>query len=251
MDSLLDLSGRRYLITGAASGIGRATSLLLSDAGAELLLLDVNEEGLDDVVKQCRNRVFPISVDITQETLKDDIKHAVSQYGKLNGFVHCAGIPYICPLNAVNDAKAEKLYRINTFAAIELAKICSSKSVYAGEKGSFVLISSVYGLVGSAANVVYAMSKGAIVAITKSLAIELASKHIRVNCVASGFVQTNMMGGISGSFDSDYNARLEHLHPLGLGKAEYIANSILFMISDMSEWITGSVLSVDGGFTAQ
>ena len=251
MKGLLDLSGRRYLVTGAASGIGRATSLLLSECGAGLILLDMNETGLQEVAEQCSSNAFPLVADLTGASLKEEIRDAVSKTGKLNGFVHCAGIPYISPLNAVNEAKSEKLYKINTYAAIELAKICSSKAVYTGEKGSFVLISSVYGLVGSAANVVYAMSKGAVIAITKSLAIELAPKGIRVNCIAPGFVRTNMMGSISGSFDSDYNERLEHLHPLGLGRAEDVAKAILFMVSDMSGWVTGSVLSVDGGFTAQ
>ncbi len=252
MSGVLDLSGRRYLVTGAASGIGRAASLLLAECGAELILLDMNEDGLKEVAQECNGKVFPLAADLTDiSSLKEKIKSTVSESGKLNGFVHCAGIPYISPLNAVNEAKAEKLYRINTYAAIELAKICSSKTVYSGDNGSIVLISSVYGLVGSAANVVYAMSKGAVIAITKSLAVELAAKGIRVNCIAPGFVKTNMMGGISGSFDAEYNARLEHLHPLGLGTAEDVANAILFMLSDMGRWVTGSVLSVDGGFTAQ
>lgn len=252
MNRLLDLTGRRYLITGAASGIGRAVSLLLSEFGAELVLLDVNERGLLDVVAQCKSSANYLVLDISRnDILKDEVKRMVNTTGKLNGFVHCAGIPYISPLNVINADRADKLYKINTYAAIELAKICSSKSVYSGKGGAFVLISSVYGIVGSAANVAYAMSKGAIISITKSLAIELAPKDIRVNCVAPGFIKTNMMDDISGPFDADYKTRLESLHPLGLGCAEDIANAVLYMLSDMSRWVTGSVLSVDGGFTAQ
>ena len=252
MNRLLDLTGRRYLITGAASGIGRAVSLLLSEFGAELVLLDVNERGLLDVVAQCKSSANYLVLDISRnDILKDEVKRMVNTTGKLNGFVHCAGIPYISPLNVINADRADKLYKINTYAAIELAKICSSKSVYSGKSGAFVLISSVYGIVGSAANVAYAMSKGAIISITKSLAIELAPKDIRVNCVAPGFIKTNMMDDISGAFDADYKTHLENLHPLGLGCAEDIANAILYMLSDMSRWVTGSVLTVDGGFTAQ
>ena len=135
--------------------------------------------------------------------------------------------------------------------AIELAKICSNKQIYAGEHGSFVLISSVYGLVGSAANVGYAMSKGAIVAITKSLAMELVNNGIRVNCVAPGFIKTPMADKVDDMMDSEYDARLNALHPMGLGRSEDIANGILFLLSDMSSWMTGTVLNVDGGFTAQ
>ena len=169
----------------------------------------------------------------------------------MNGFVHCAGLPYIAPLKVVNAEKVEKLYKLNTYTAIELAKICSSKQVYAGEAGSFILISSVYGIVGSAANVGYAMSKGAIIAITKSLAIELVDNGIRVNCIAPGFIKTPMANKVNGMMDESYDERLKALHPMGLGKSEDIAKAILFLFSDMSQWITGAVLNVDGGFTAQ
>lgn len=143
------------------------------------------------------------------------------------------------------------VYKVNTYAAVELAKIFTNKKVYAGEYGSIILISSVYGIVGSPANVGYALSKGAIVGMTKALAMEFAPKHIRVNCVAPGFIKTNMMDSVSKSFSGDYVNRLESLHPLGLGDAKDIANSILFLFSDMSSWVTGAVLNIDGGFTAQ
>ncbi|MCY6340182.1 SDR family oxidoreductase [Bacteroides fragilis] len=126
-----------------------------------------------------------------------------------------------------------------------------NRNVYAGEHGTIVLISSVYGLVGSAANVGYALSKGAIQGITKALSIELAPKKVRVNCIAPGFIKTKMMENVSSSFSEDYVDHLSTLHPLGLGEAEDVANSVLFLLSDMSKWITGAIISVDGGFTAQ
>ena len=89
------------------------------------------------------------------------------------------------------------------------------------------------------------------VAITKALAMELVSKGIRVNCIAPGFIKTPMMSEVSGSFDSEYYNRLNALHPMGLGEATDIANGILFLLSDMSKWMTGAVLNIDGGFTAQ
>ena len=252
MTASIDLTGRSYIVTGAASGIGKATALLLSEQGAKVLLVDINEERLAEVSAQCTNGSDMLILDLTDsEAIKSSIKSKVKDFGKINGFVHCAGIPYVAPLNAVNAEKADLLHKLNTYAAIELAKTCSSKLVYAGENGSFVLISSVYGVVGSAANVVYAMSKGGIIAITKALAMELVSKGIRVNCVAPGFIKTPMMSDVSGSFDKDYYDRLNALHPMGLGEAEDIANGILFLLSDMSKWMTGAVLNIDGGFTAQ
>lgn len=252
MVDLLNLKDRKYLVTGAVSGIGRALSQTLSNLGAKLLLVDINEDGLLRLKESLKTETEILILDLTQTNkIKDAIKDKVNSFGKLNGFVHCAGIPYISPLKTVNTEKAEFLHKLNTYAAIELAKICSNKQIYAGEHGAFVLISSVYGLVGSSANVVYAMSKGAIVSITKSLAIELASKGIRVNCVAPGFVKTKMMDSVSESFDDSYINNLESLHPLGLGEADSIAEPIAFLLSDSARWITGAILSVDGGFTAQ
>ncbi len=252
MDNYLNIQGRSYLITGAASGIGRVLSKELSGYGVRLLLVDINEDGLLSLKCSLNTELDTVSLDLSNsEQIKDLIRYKVDSFGKLHGFVHCAGIPYISPLKTVNAKKSEQLHRINTYAAIELAKVCSSKQVYAGQNGSFVLISSVYGLVGSAANVVYAMSKGALISITKALAIELAPKGIRVNCVAPGFVKTNMMDDVGGSFDDSYVKTLESLHPLGLGDANAIADPIIFLLSDAARWITGTVLSVDGGFTAK
>lgn len=252
MADLLNLKDRTYIITGAASGIGKTLSQTLSELGARLLLIDINEEGLYKLQKSLVTESETLILDLTQtDSIKSAIKAKVDTFVKLNGFVHCAGISYISPLKTVNTQKSEFLYKLNTYAAIELAKVCSNKQIYAGEHGAFVLISSVYGLVGSAANVVYAMSKGAIISITKALAIELVPKGIRVNCVAPGFVKTNMMDTVSGSFDDSYYRTLESLHPMGLGEARAIAEPIAFLLSDAARWITGAVLSVDGGFTAQ
>jgi NAD(P)-dependent dehydrogenase (short-subunit alcohol dehydrogenase family) len=143
------------------------------------------------------------------------------------------------------------LYKVNQFAAIELSRVFNSKKVYAGEFGSLVMISSVYGLVGSPANVAYAMTKSAIIGITKALAIELAPKKIRVNCIAPGFVKSKMMTDNTFRFDNEYLERLGAMHPLGLGEPEDVANGIAFLFSEMSKWATGAVINIDGGFTAQ
>lgn len=248
----VDLTGRRYLITGAASGIGKATSVLLSTLGAELVLADINLEGLRKTQQECESPSYLLQMDLSDaKTIKPALEKAVSEFGKLNGFAHIAGIPCICPLKVVTEEMVDKVYKVNTYAAIELSKIISNKKYYTGEKGSIVLISSVYGVVGSAANVGYAMSKAGVIGITKALSMEFVSKGIRVNCIAPGFIQTNMMGENTFRFDENYMDTLNKMHPMGLGKAEDIANGIAFLMSDMSSWMTGAVLNIDGGFTAQ
>jgi NAD(P)-dependent dehydrogenase (short-subunit alcohol dehydrogenase family) len=249
----ITLNGKRFLISGAASGLGRATSVLLSKLGAELVLLDINEEGLKSTKELCGDAlVYCITANLQNPVeIKPVIIDATEKWGKLNGFVHLAGRPYVSPLKSINHNTTTEIFNLNTYAAIEMAKVFTSKNVFNGQTGSIVFISSVYGFVGSAANVGYAMSKAALHGVTKSLSIELAAKNIRVNCVAPGFVKTKMLDNVSGSFNQDYYNTLNNLHPLGLGEADDVANAIAFLLSDMSKWITGSILSVDGGFTAQ
>lgn len=253
MDDLLNIRDRRFLITGAASGIGKATTQILANLGAELILVDYNEEGLHQFIKQqSSDKLHPLVLDLSEpEQIKPAIENAVKKYGKLNGMAHIAGIPYITPLKAIQREKADKLYRVNQYAAVELIKTFASNKIHSNDGGSAVLISSVYGVVGSAANVAYAMTKAAIIGITKALSIELAPKRIRVNCIAPGFIKTKMMEENSFRFDDEYMQRLNNLHPLGLGEAEDIANGVVFLLSDMSKWMTGAVMNIDGGFTAQ
>ena len=144
-----------------------------------------------------------------------------------------------------------KVYDLNSYAAVELSKAFINRKVYNGVSGSIVFISSIYAEVGSSANVGYAMSKAAINGLTKSLAIELASKNIRVNCIAPGFVKTQMMTNTNLAFDDNRDSYLASLHPLGLGNADDVAYPIAFLLSNASKWITGTILNVDGGFTAQ
>lgn len=248
----ISLTGKKYIVTGASSGIGKETSLLLSKLGATLILIDLNEKGLLETAELCENEtiILPFNLLDTKE-LKTKIINVVSEIGKVNGFVHLAGKPYLSPLKSLSENVLLDVLKLNSIAGLELAKICSHKSVFSGESGAFVFISSVYACVGSSANVGYAMSKSALHGVTKSLAIELAPKGIRVNCIAPGFVKTNMLDSISGSFNSEYDELINKLHPLGLGEAEDVANAIAFLVSDMGKWITGSILNVDGGFTAQ
>jgi NAD(P)-dependent dehydrogenase (short-subunit alcohol dehydrogenase family) len=245
----LSLKGKRYLVTGAASGIGQATSIFLSKLGADLVLLDLNAAGLAETKLNCRETDLMCEFNLNN---LEGIKDVLPGLGvTINGFVHSAGVSYISPLKSISESKLLDVFRINTFAAMELAKVFTNKKVSGGEPGSIVFISSVYALVGSAGNAGYATSKAALHGLTKSLAVELAPKKIRVNCVAPGFVKTNMGKKIDHLFDEDRDALIEKLHPLGLGEPGDVANTCAFLLSDLSKWITGSIISVDGGFSAQ
>ena len=252
--NLVNLEKKNIIITGAASGIGKACAKLFSELGASLLLLDVNEPALLDLSKTLSGKIVCKSFDLTDfDTLKKNVMAGKEELGSsYTGFVHCAGVPSIVPLRALSNSQYEKVQKINVQAGLNLAKIFSSRSCHDEElQGSIVFISSVYGIVGSAANVAYSMSKAAVIGMTKSLAVELSSKNIRVNCVAPGFIKTNMANDVSIMFDSQYEKKIESMHLLGWGEPIDVANSIAFLLSDAAKWITGSVFNVDGGFTAQ
>ena len=253
----LSLEDKTIIISGAASGIGRQTAKFACALGANLLLLDLNLEGLISLKEELKDNdciVAIESVDLSDfNVINNVIIDAKNKYNlHFSGLVHCAGIPSVIPLRALSNEQYERVMRINTQAALNLTKIFSSKKCRdQNQQGSIVFISSVYGVVGSSANVAYATSKAALIGMTKSLAIELATKNIRVNCVAPGFIKTNMADKVNSMFDPEYAERIEKMHPLGWGEAEDIANAIVFLLSDASKWTTGAVFNIDGGYTAQ
>lgn len=254
MNNPMSLENKTIIITGAASGIGRETAKLLHSLGAKLLLLDINEDGLNDIKNQLNNNVSVSKIDLTDlESIKNVLVKGMEELNSgYTGLVHCAGIPSVVPLRALSSESYEKVMKINVEAGLMLAKSFISKQVHdASKQSSIVFISSVYGVVGSSANVAYATSKSAIIGMTKSLAIELAKKNTRVNCIAPGFIKTNMADGVNSMFDAEYADKIESMHPLGWGEAIDIANGIAFLLSDASKWTTGAVFNIDGGFTAQ
>lgn len=254
MKNLVSLEKKTIIVTGAASGIGRETAKLLHALGATLLLLDLDETSLLSLKKELKERTEYRVADLTDfDKIKSLLAGAKEELGKpYTGMVHCAGIPSVVPLRALSELQYEKVMKINTEAGLMLAKAFSGKQGHdSSQQGSIVFISSVYGVVGSTANVAYATSKAALIGMTKSLALELAGKNIRVNCVAPGFIKTNMADDVNSMFDSAYADKIEKMHPLGWGEAIDIASGIAFLLSDASKWTTGAVFNIDGGFTAQ
>jgi NAD(P)-dependent dehydrogenase (short-subunit alcohol dehydrogenase family) len=251
----MSLEGKTVIVTGAASGIGRETAKLLRNLGAKLLLLDIDECKMADVVAEIGvggvifRQINLMDFNLIKPVLDEAKKELGYSY---TGLVHCAGISSVKPLRALNNEQYDKVMKINTQAGLNLIKYFSSRSGHdQGQQASVVFISSVYGVVGSSCNVAYATSKAAIIGMTKALAVELASGNIRVNCVAPGFIKTNMADGVNSLFDDSYAGRIESMHLLGWGEAIDIANAIAFLLSDASKWTTGAVFNIDGGYTAQ
>lgn len=253
MADLLDFTGKRILVTGAASGIGRATALLLSQQGADLLLLDLNKEGLETLRPFLKVTDVLLQVDLsnTSEMIRQ-VEYAIKTVGTVDGMALVAGMLNTSLLKFVKEDLWEKIEKVNLYSTIELVKLFTKKGIRpAGLGGAIITVSSYCGQVGTVASVCYSATKAGLIGVTKSLAIELAPKGIRVNCVSPGTIMTEMVKKDAYGTDEEYVRNIESLHPLGFGSPEDIANAIVFLLSDMAKWITGAVINVDGGYTAK
>jgi NAD(P)-dependent dehydrogenase (short-subunit alcohol dehydrogenase family) len=177
------------------------------------------------------------------------IKSLATELGPISGLAHCAGVQSIRPLRLLTASEFESMLRINVTAAMMLAKGFRQKGTHA-PNGAIVLVSSVMGIVGAPGRSAYCASKGALITLTRSLALELAAEGIRVNCVAPGFVRTPLMDQTEAIIGTEQLRLVEKMHPLGFGEPLDVANSIAFLLGDASRWITGSTITVDGGYTA-
>lgn len=247
----LSLRSRRVLVTGAASGIGRATCMLLSGLEARVAAVDIDGPGLESL-ELCGNGHVRRCFDLENvERIPALMAELALEGGPLFGVVHAAGLSCVQPLRLLTPALYRKVLLLNTEAALALARGFQKKTVSDSAGGSIVFISSVMALAGSAGAAAYSLSKAALHGLARSLAIELASERVRVNCVAPGFVRTPMFERMAAVWDDAQLSRVEADHPLGLGTPADVANCIAFLLADTGRWITGTVLTVDGGYTAQ
>jgi NAD(P)-dependent dehydrogenase (short-subunit alcohol dehydrogenase family) len=249
----LDMQRRRVMVTGAASGIGRATCLLLNQLSARVVAVDVHAEGLAETSRLLDGDGHTHQqLDLTQ---LDEIGVAVAQdvaaNGPLSGLVHAAGLPCVEPIRLLEPEAYRRAFVVNTEAALALARAFQRKDTCAPEGGAIVFVSSVMALVGSPGSAAYSMTKAALHGLAKGLALELAPRKIRVNCVAPGFVNTPMFARLASFWDPQERARVDADHPLGIGAPEDIAHAICFLLAPAGHWITGCILPVDGGYTAK
>jgi NAD(P)-dependent dehydrogenase (short-subunit alcohol dehydrogenase family) len=253
MHNPLDLSGKRFVVTGASSGIGRCTAVLISRLGGRVACVDRDEKGLSDVHAALEGDGHAVRVQdlLLLSEIPAWMAELGDQWGRLDGLVHSAGLSCSTPLQVLEPEAYRKALTLNTEAGLALARAFQRRKTCAPNGGSIVFISSVMALVGSPTVVGYSMTKAALIGMAKSMAVELAPRRIRVNCIAPGFVKTPMYNQVAQFWDPGEEARLRALHPLGWGEPEDVANAIAYLLADTGRWVTGSVLTVDGGYTAQ
>lgn len=248
----MSLTGRTLMVTGASSGIGRETCVLLSQLGAKVVLVGRNREQLNATVGKldgapCRVEPF----DLSQTTaINDWMKRVGNEEGGLHGFVHCAGMQLTRPLRVTTPENIDEVLRINFLAAVQLAKSFRQRGV-CHKPSSIVFVSSIMGLIGLPALSIYSASKGALDGFCRSLALEYAPEEIRVNCVSPGHVRSEMTESVAHQMPLEQYEVLKAAHPLGFGSTLDVANAIAFLMAETGRWITGTTLVVDGGYTAK
>lgn len=244
------LTNKTILITGASSGIGEATAIACDQQGAQLLLLGRNEERLRGTLGKLSSKKHRVlAVDLTNfEDLTQQLSVFLEDVKSIDGVVHAAGITATYPFKLFKPEQLDAILKINVQATFYVTKLLLRKLNKEG--ASLVFISSIMASLGEKAKTMYAMSKGAVSAGAKSLAIEFASKNIRVNSIAPGIVNTPMTANASYKKNDVLLAKTLEKYPLGFGEPEDVAHSCIFLLSDASKWITGTEITIDGGYSA-
>lgn len=237
------LEGKRILVTGASSGIGRATAIECSRLGAKVIITGRNAERLQDTFDQLEGEGHQqVIADLTNQ---DDIENLVGSIDTIDGLVNNAGLGRNKPVNFIKMDDLQYVYQTNVFACILLTKsLLKKKKINKG--GSLVFTSSISSQLSTPGIAMYASSKAAIASYMRSCAVELGDKQIRSNAVHPGMVETKLISG--GTYTDDDMNRDKELYALKrYGKPEEIAYAIVYLLSDASSWVTGSSLVIDGG----
>jgi NAD(P)-dependent dehydrogenase (short-subunit alcohol dehydrogenase family) len=252
----LSLSGKVVLITGGGSGIGRASALAFAAEGVKVVIADIDEKGGKQTVSLIQEKggqaIFQ-KADVSKSEDAEGMVHTtVKQYGSLDYAFNNAGIEG--PDASIIDHSEEEwdqVVRIN-LKGVWLSMKYEIPQMLNQGKGVIVNNASILGVVGSEGVCAYVAAKHGVVGLTKTAALEYATRGIRVNAVCPGYIQTPLMGRIGATADSKLLLTLMGLHPMKrLGKPEEIASAVVWLCSDAASFITGHNMLVDGGYTIQ
>ena len=256
MAPALDLSQRAAIVTGAGSGIGQATAILLAEAGASVVVVGRNRERLAALAQELRRRGHPCGVvrgDVAQEaTARRAVAVCVRRFGRVDILVNNAGTAMMksapeTSLTEWNRVLATNLTSVYLFSRFAIPEMERSGG------GSVINVASEAGIVGFRRYAAYSASKAAIVNLSRAMALDHAAKGIRVNSVCPGSIETPLLESYYGAFPDPAAEREADAaaHPLGIGQPVDVAWGILYLASDQARYVTGHALVIDGGFTAQ
>jgi NAD(P)-dependent dehydrogenase (short-subunit alcohol dehydrogenase family) len=244
------LHNRKALVTGGASGIGEHTVRVLHNAGAEVVIADVNLGAAQELSSALGDGASALQLDVTEPA---SIEAAFAGLRRLDILVNNAGIGHVGDLEETALQDWQRIFRVNVDGVFLVTK-AAAPLLLASPNGSIVNMGSVAGLVGVKRRFAYCASKGAVIAMTRQLAADYAGR-LRVNCVCPGTVDTPFVEGYLEKYHKHekekVRADLDKRQPVGrLGKPQEIAHMVLYLCSDEAEFVTGSIMTIDGGWTA-
>ena len=242
------LDGKTILVTGASSGIGRGTAIECAKMGGRLVLSGRNEERLQETLSSLEGEGHIVLCgDLNAEDVRNELANNMPM---LDGIVHCAGISQIKMAKFMDMSSLENIFNTNVFSPLMLNTLLLKKRKIQ-KNSSIIFISSISGVyrsqIGEGG---YGATKAALTGYVKSLALELSAQGIRVNTIHPGVVETPLLGISNGTFGEEELDSLRQKYPLKrFGKPEDIARCAVYLLSDASNWMTGSSILIDGGFT--
>ena len=244
---MVDLDKKVAVITGSARGLGQAIALKLANAGADIALCDLQLDWLsesEELIKNTGANVKSYSVNVSDNSsVIEGIKKIETDFGKIDVLVNNAGITKDGLLLRMSEDDWDQVLDVN-LKGVFLCTKAVMRGMSKRREGSIVNIASVIGLMGNAGQANYAASKGGVISFSKTVAKELASRNIRCNAIAPGFIRTAMTDAL----DEEIQEKMKELIPLGrFGEPEDVANVVLFLASKSSSYVTGQVLSTCGG----
>ncbi len=246
----VDLSGRAALVTGAGRGLGRAIAQSLAAAGAKVACVDIDADALAETVQTIENdgaQAEALTCDVTDsERVNEVVRQVVKQMGRLDILVNNAGITRDGIFMRMSDDQWDAVLAINLRGTFLFTRAVARPMVKA-RGGRIINVASVSGLMGNPGQANYSASKAGVIGLTRTVARELASRNITVNAVAPGFIATEMTAKLGEEVLSQVRGQI----PLGrLGEPQDVADAVLYLASDAAGFITGHVLTIDGGLTA-
>jgi 3-oxoacyl-[acyl-carrier protein] reductase len=244
---MFELNDKVAMVTGAARGLGQAIAVKLAEAGADIVLCDLNAEWLEetaDKVKAVGRRAECYGVNVADgESVTAGVKAITKDFGKIDILVNNAGITKDGLIMRMSEDDWDAVLNVN-LKGVFLCSKAVMRGMMKQRSGTIVNIASVIGLMGNAGQANYAASKGGVISFSKTVAKELASRNVRCNAVAPGFIRTAMTDAL----DDEVQTKMKELIPLSrFGEPEDVANVVLFLASDASAYVTGQVLSTCGG----
>ncbi|MEP6756688.1 MAG: glucose 1-dehydrogenase [Chthonomonadales bacterium] len=253
---MYELSGKVAFITGGGSGIGRETAVLFAQQGASVVVADLSLEAAKSVAAEIGQKAIAVQVDVADSaSVTSAVKVALDCFHRIDILVNNAGIGLVGNVEETSEVDFERLMSVNVSGVYHCCKAIIPQMLEQG-KGNIINIGSVAGLVAIERRFAYSATKGAVIAISRQLAMDYVTRGIRCNCICPGTVYSPFVEGYLKKFHAneieETKAKLNARQPMGrMGRPDEIARMAIYLASDDSEFVTGSVMTIDGGLTAK